>query len=306
MLIHGWPDPRDPGRVTLLGANGFVARAVAERLERAGVLVRRLPRQALDLTAADAHARLAAQLDPRDVLVMAAARAPVKTNAQLIENLAMMQAVCAAIAAVPPAHVVYVSSDAVYADDDAPLTENSRAEPASLHGAMHATREVMLRQAFDGPIAMVRPTLIYGSGDPHNGYGPNRFVRQARMGEDIALFGAGEERRDHVLVDDVADLIARIVRQRSAGVLNAATGQVWSFAEIAARVAAAFGDRPALRSLPRAGPMPHGGYRPFDVAAVHRAFPDFAFTPLPEGLARLCAEGEVVHGDAPAPPVESS
>jgi nucleoside-diphosphate-sugar epimerase len=306
MLIHGWPTARDPGRVTLLGANGFVARAVAERLDRAGVQVQRLSREVLDLTAGDAQTQLAARLDPGDVLVVAAARAPVKTNAQLIENLTMMQAVCAAVAAVPPSHAIYVSSDAVYADDDAPLTEGSRAEPASLHGAMHATREVMLRQAFAGPIAMVRPTLIYGRGDPHNGYGPNRFVRQARLGESITLFGAGEERRDHVLIDDVADIIARIVRHRSAGVLNIATGEVWSFAEIAAQVSAAFAHSPPPRRLPRLGPMPHRGYRPFDVTAVHRAFPDFAFTALPVGLARLCAEAETVQACDPAASLESS
>jgi nucleoside-diphosphate-sugar epimerase len=41
-------------------------------------------------------------------------------------------------------------------------------------------------------------------GDPHNGYGPNRFRRLAAAGQEIVLFGGGEERRDHVLVDDVA------------------------------------------------------------------------------------------------------
>jgi hypothetical protein len=30
--------------------------------------------------------------------------------------------------------------------------------------------------------------------------------------------------------------------------------------------------------------MPHNGYRPFDIAACRRAFPDFRYTPLEEGL----------------------
>jgi nucleoside-diphosphate-sugar epimerase len=38
-------------------------------------------------------------------------------------------------------------------------------------------------------------------GDPHNGYGPNRFRRLAAGGEEIVLFGEGEERRDHVQVE---------------------------------------------------------------------------------------------------------
>jgi hypothetical protein len=30
--------------------------------------------------------------------------------------------------------------------------------------------------------------------------------------------------------------------------------------------------------------MPHGGYRPFDIAACRRAFPDFRYTSLADGL----------------------
>jgi UDP-glucose 4-epimerase len=41
----------------------------------------------------------------------------------------------------------------------------------------------------------VRSTLIYGEGDPHNGHGPNRFRRLAAAGQEIVLFGEGEERR---------------------------------------------------------------------------------------------------------------
>ena len=35
----------------------------------------------------------------------------------------------------------------------------------------------------------MRSTLIYGEGDPHNGYGPNRFHRLAAAGQEIVLFG---------------------------------------------------------------------------------------------------------------------
>lgn len=49
--------------------------------------------------------------------------------------------------------------------------------------------------------------------------------------------------------------------------------------------------RPAtITGSPRQGPMPHGDYRPFDIAATRAAFPDFRYTPLPDGLARMCRE----------------
>src|SRR3546814_7607425 len=94
---------------------------------------------------------------------------------------------------------------------------------------MHLAREQSLEQMVEGPWGTLRPTLIYGARDPHNGYGPNRFLRQARSGEDILLFGDGEERRDHVAVEDVAELAVRMLSRRSSGALNAATGEVASF-----------------------------------------------------------------------------
>src|SRR5262249_4462200 len=158
-------------------------------------------------------------------------------------------------------------SDAIYGDADTPLDEASAAAPSSLHGVMHLAREVVLKDAAGpAPFASLRPTLIYGEADPHDGSGPNRFPRPAAGGRGSVLFGEGEERRDHVLIDDVAELALRILMHRSRGVLNAATGTVVSFREAAERIAALAPVSIAITSSPRSGPMPHNGYRAFDAA----------------------------------------
>jgi len=285
MLKHRSPSPTSPSRVVIVGAGGFVGKTAAARLRARGVQVTGIARQDIDLLDGNATDQLAAKLSPGDTLVVIAAKAPVKNHTMLIDNLRMMTAVCAALASVPVGHLVYVSSDAVYADADAPLTEASCAQPASLHGVMHLAREVMLAQAGKAPLCVLRPTLIYGAADPHNGYGPNRFRRLAQRGEAIVLFGAGEERRDHVYIDDVAEIVARCVLHKSEGVLNIATGSVATFRDIAEQVAALAPAAPAIRTSPRRGPLPHRGYRAFDAAATSRAFPDFRYTPLATGLA---------------------
>jgi nucleoside-diphosphate-sugar epimerase len=149
---------------------------------------------------------------------------------------------------------------------------------------MHLAREIAFRNAVKAPLATLRPTLLYGAGDPHNGYGPNRFRRLAEAGEDIVLFGAGEERRDHVLIDDLAEVVLRVLMRRSVGPLNVATGNVYSFRAIADLIAGASPTAVAVKDSARSGPMPHNGYRPFDIAAMRQAFPDFAYVTLPEGL----------------------
>ena len=153
---------------------------------------------------------------------------------------------------------------------------------------MHAARELMLKSAVQAPLAFLRPTLIYGAADPHGGYGPNRFRRQADQGEPITIFGEGEELRDHVLADDVAALAVLLLTHRSRGALNAVTGVSTSFHDVAHMVARLHGGM--VKSVPRPGPRPHLLHRFFDITNCHKAFPGFRFTPLTEGLAKAHRE----------------
>ena len=287
MLIHGNPQAIKPERVVVLGGSGFIAGAIRRRLDADGITSMALGRPSLDLLTPDAAARLVDVLRPNDVLLVASAKAPCKDLALLLDNLRMVEAVCTALQKRPVAHVVYLSSDAVYKDSARPLNEASCAEPEGLHGVMHLARELALRQAYAGPLAILRPTLVYGFDDPHNGYGPNRFRRQAAAGQEIVLFGNGEEQRDHVDVEDVAELARLIVVHRSAGIANAVSGEVVSFRELAEFAASLFPRCVAVRGTPRSGPMPHNGYRAFDNGAVRAAFPGLKLKSWQEGLAEV-------------------
>jgi nucleoside-diphosphate-sugar epimerase len=281
MIEHRNAQPSKPARVVVIGAAGFVGGAVAARMERDGVPVVRVGRKEVDLLSPDATDELSNIIRQGDAVVAAAAKAPCKDSAMLVDNMVMARAMVRALAAAPVAHVINISSDAVYADSAQPLTEASCAAPDSLHGAMHLAREVMFRAEVKAPLAILRPSLLYGAADPHNGYGPNRFRRLAAEGKEIVLFGEGEERRDHVYIGDVAELVARVLYRRSTGVLNIATGTVHSFRQLAEKIS---GGNVAIKTSPRSGPMPHNGYRPFDPSGVRQAFPDFRFTTLDEGL----------------------
>jgi UDP-glucose 4-epimerase len=278
-----------PVRTIVIGAGGFVGGAIAERIVQRGGEVVALSRCDLDLLGPDAAERLAALLRKGDAVVAAAARAPCKDMAMMIENMVMTKAIVDALRGSDVSHVVNISSDAVYADAPLPLTETSPAAPTTLHGAMHLAREIAFAAELKCPLATLRPTLIYGAGDPHNGYGPNRFRRLANAGHGIVLFGEGEEQRDHVLIDDLTELAVRVLAHRSAGILNIATGTVHSFRAIAEQIVAVAPNKVTISGSARQGPMPHNGYRPFDVAAVKSAFPDFAFTPLAAGIAQVQA-----------------
>jgi UDP-glucose 4-epimerase len=288
MLEHLHTEPVKPRRVVVVGAGGFVGGAIARELARDGVPVLGLTRKEVDLTADGAAAAVTEKLEPEDSVVFVSALAPARTSAMLLQNLRMAEAVGQALSARPVAHLLYISSDAVYADDANPVTERSCCQPSSLHGMMHAARELMLKTDVKVPLAILRPSLLYGARDPHNGYGPNRFRRLAEKGETITLFGEGEEQRDHVYIDDVARLVALVLSHRSRGTLNVATGVSTSFREIAEKVVSLSGKRPEIRGTPRQNPITH---RHFDITDCLKAFPQFRYTPLQDGLTRAVQPG---------------
>jgi UDP-glucose 4-epimerase len=279
---------RAPSRVVIIGAGGFVGGAIGDQLAADKVPILALTRKELDLLKPEASATLQRLLRADDTVVFVSALAPTRNNARLIDNLRMAETVCTALAAQPVAHLVYISSDAIYSDDANPVTERSCQQPSSLHGVMHLAREIMLRAALKLPLAILRPTLIYGAKDPHNGYGPNRFRRLAAKGEAITLFGEGEEKRDHVHVDDVAALVSAVLQHRSTGTLNIATGRSVSFREVAEMVVALSPRSVEIRGTPRQNPITH---RHFDITDCLKAFPEFHYIPLRDGLARVAREG---------------
>ena len=288
MLEHSSPIRKAPSRVVVIGAGGFVGGAICTRLAADKVPVLALTRNELDLLKPEAAATLQRSLRADDGVVFVSALAPTRNNAMLIDNLRMAEAVCAALAAQPVGHLVYVSSDAVYSDEANPVIERSCQQPSSLHGAMHLAREVMLRAALKLPLAILRPTLIYGAKDPHNGYGPNRFRRLAAKGEEITLLGEGEDKRDQILVDADAALASAVLHHRSKGVLNIATGRSASFREVAEMVVALSPWPVEIRGTPRQNPITH---RHFDITDCLKAFPEFHYVPLRDGLARAAKEG---------------
>jgi len=272
-----------------MGAKGFVGSASSKILKNNEINVLELSRSDVDLLSDGADKKLAAHLKTSDTLIVTSANAPVKNLPMLLDNLRMLQNVCNALKIQPVKHLVYISSDAVYSDSSEPLHEKSCAEPQSLHGAMHITREVMLKFEVECPSVFIRPTLVYGIKDPHNGYGPNRFVRLAKENKDIVLFGEGEEKRDHVFIEDLAEIVRLCVVNRTVGIINAVSGAVTSFRECAQLVVDISKSSSRILSSPRLGPMPHNGYRAFDSALLHINFPKFKCTSLRDGLEKMIA-----------------
>ena len=274
---------QNPVRVVVLGAGGFIGRGVLAACANAGIDAVGIGSRDIDLADAAAGAALSERVRPNDVVVFLAALTPDKgrDTAALMRNLAIGRSVCEAARNVELAQLVYASSDAVYSFDTTLISEDTPAVPVDLYGAMHRTRELMLLAEVKAPLAIARLTAVYGAGDTHNSYGPNRFIRQLLTDARIPLFGNGEETRDHLHIDDAVALLLAIIRHGSTGLLNLASGKSHTFRALADLIVAQPGRPAAIEPSERRNPATH---RHFDITNLLRAFPAFRFTPIERGV----------------------
>lgn len=289
MIAHQCPIPQRPSRVVVLGGSGFVGRHVVAHLASLGIETVSVGSTQVDLCAPTAVEPLGQLVRSDDALVFLSALTPEKGRdvRTFMKNLTMGEHVAAALERSPCAHVIYLSSDAVYADGVSLVRETSSTSPAAFYGLMHVARERMLQQAVQSsrtPLLVLRPCGVYGDGDTHNAYGPNRFLRSAIAQRTMTLFGQGEEQRDHLCVEDLARLIGLCLAHRTSGMLNVATGRSVSFGELARMIASLCDEPVHIESQPRQGPVTH---RHVDITALVRAFPTFQWTSLAAGLAEM-------------------
>ena len=142
----------------------------------------------------------------------------------------------------------------------------------------------MLKIKFNKILCILRPTLIYGKGDTHNGYGPNRFINLALKHKPLKIFGNGEERRDHIFIGDLIKIVISCIERKGLGDLNLATGKVYSFKYLAELICNISNSRSKLIKIKRIGPMPHNGYRPFNINLLTHHFRDIKMTPIEIGV----------------------
>jgi UDP-glucose 4-epimerase len=278
-------------RILLLGHTGYIGsrlvRALATVDQRIPVIGRAIGD--LDLTQPDSSSALESIVDDRTAVVICAAiKKQLGDNSDVFsKNLAITLNIRAALAARPVRRVVFFSSAAVYGEDveHDVITEATAVQPTSYYGIGKFAAERLLQrpaQPEQGTSLLVlRPALVYGPSEPAYYYGPSGFLRKARSGEAITLWGDGTEQREFLYVDDVVEIAKRLTFSDAGGVINVVSGTSYTYAQALDSIAALVGEAPQVRHRERSkSKVDHR----FDAGAVRAACPGFSFTPLEAGL----------------------
>lgn len=256
--------------VVVTGANGFVGRAVVERLVADGYAVTAAVRRPVpmpagvrtvivgDLGAADWRAAL----DGCAAVVHCAARVHVMRDAAAdamaayrLTNVEGTRALATQAAAAGARRFIFLSSIKVNGEATRPGTPfraDDAPQPVDPYGvskleAERALEALAARGALD--LTVIRPPLVYGPGVKAN------FLAMARwLAKGVPLpFGRlTENRRSLVALGNLVDLIACcLARDAAVGqVLLVSDGEDLSTTELLRRTARALGVRPRLLPLP--------------------------------------------------------
>jgi nucleoside-diphosphate-sugar epimerase len=259
-------------KIIIIGGSGFVGNSCIKIFKKKKIRFFSISSKNCNLLKKNSHKYLEKNINNGDKVLFISAKAPCKDLDSFKKNINMISPLIKASHKKKISQLIYISSDAVYADQKTKINENSKVKPSSIHGLMHQTRENLLKIYFKDILTIVRPTLIYGPDDTHNGYGPNNFSRLAIKNQDINVFGKGEEIRDHVFIDDVANLVLLTINKKFTGVINAVSGSPISFKKIAKLIIKKFKSKSKIVSIKREIPMPHNGYRCFNISKIKKNF----------------------------------
>jgi UDP-glucose 4-epimerase len=265
-------------RFIILGSSSFIAKSITNKFYEKNIEPVLISRKEINFESKKSIPKLKKIFRDNDTIIFVAAKSPAKNIEDLSINLVIAKNIIESLKDIKVSHLIYISSDAVYSDSKKKINEHSKTIPNSLHGFMHLIRETMLKE-LNCSKTFIRPTLIYGINDPHNGYGVNRFVRCAQSKKKINLFGKGEERRDHIHVDNVGEIVFEVAVNKIQGNINAVSGSVISFYKIAKFLKKIYPGT-KIEKIKRSGPMPHNGLRPFDADLLKKKFPNIKFIKL--------------------------
>jgi len=219
----------------IFGSNGFLANALKNKLKDKIKNFHFISKEDIDLTKLSSSKKLLKFKSTYNVVFFSTITPDKgKDDNAFIKNILMINNFFKFFDVKKINHFIYISSDAVYNLNDKIINENTSPQPNDLYGLMHLAREkIISSKILNTKLLIFRLTMVYGKGDTHNSYGPNRFLRELKKDKKITLFGKGLDERDFIFVDDVIKIFIKSLSAKFYGIYNIASGFSYSFYQIA-------------------------------------------------------------------------
>jgi nucleoside-diphosphate-sugar epimerase len=240
---------REPKRILLTGARGFLGRAVYWQAKKAFpeaeiiAVGRKPPQHPLDppgpvgdLTQKDTWLSLG---EAFDVIYHVAGTLPIRGHA-VLNNIVMADCLYDACSRWRPSFLAYASTISVYPLGEVDtLTEEVAPRPNSPYGIAKLAGEhyCQLARSFCDNLAILRLASIYGPGKRSDFKTVmDIFIANVLSGQAPTVFGAGERTQDFVFLTDAAQAFIDATRAGASGTFNIGSGVATSMYDLAKTV----------------------------------------------------------------------
>lgn len=220
-------------KLILIGGTGFIGNRLEYFLNDFDKDILSFGSKQINLLNPSCNSLLKKYILDGDSVIFLSSKSPTKTNEDFIDNIMMANTLANFLKDVQLEKFILISSDAVYGDRTGIYDEDSLLAPTTKHGIMHLARENICGNINSKFFTVIRPTNVIGVEDPHNSYGPNRFIKSVIANKEIVLFGEGNSKRDYIYIDDVCQIIKKCAYTDESIILNAVSGDSNSFLEVA-------------------------------------------------------------------------
>lgn len=139
------------------------------------------------------------------------------------------------------------------------------------------------------PLAILRPAQIYGVGPTFRKHQPFLYgvIDKAEKNEEIVFYGSNDAQRNLIHAEDVAEIIARVVRLRIQGLYACPNPGNVRYSEIAAAAINAFGSASVVRFAPAKPDILDNPFAPDDL--LYRQIEFFPRVSLDLGMKKEAA-----------------
>lgn len=267
----------------VLGSRGFIGSSLVKELRKREQAYLAISKSDIDLSEYNSTQKLIDNLQPTDFVIFTSAITPCRSINEVIQTFKMVNNLIAALKIIQPKRFVLISSDSVYGDKSGAFTEESPCNPSNYHGLAQLGRELSIKQSEIDNLAILRLCAVYGYGDTHGSYGPNRFISQILENKKVTLFGQGLNVRDHIYISDVVDLTLRVLFSEFKGTLNVASGNSYTFADVAKICLEKTNSLVGIELIGSEGPILE---KLIDINSAKRQFPDYKPLDLASGISK--------------------
>ncbi len=130
---------------------------------------------------------------------------------------------------------VFISTIAVYGEDEERLDENTACNPLSSYGKskLEAEKELLKLNDDSFIVSIIRPPMVYGKDAPGNIYSLIKLVKKLP----IIPFGGIENKRSFISIQNLCHFVDEVISQKKAGIFLASDNEPLSTTKLCELIA---------------------------------------------------------------------